>query len=54
MKRNQTGFFKKLIIQKNFTATYNLDIENALENIKSKEFFTEDQAKEIAQKWGRE
>ncbi|MFH7015078.1 hypothetical protein [Flavobacterium sp. FlaQc-47] len=33
--------------------TYNLDIENALENIKKGNFYTEDQAKEIATKWGR-
>jgi len=32
---------------------YNLDIENALENIKKGDFYTEDQAKEIAKKWGR-
>ena len=34
-------------------AAYNLDIENALENIKKGNFHTEDQAKEIAKKWGR-
>ncbi|WP_264529600.1 hypothetical protein [Flavobacterium sp. N502540] len=32
---------------------YNLDIEDALENIKKGNFYTEDQAKEIAEKWGR-
>lgn len=32
---------------------YNLDIESALENIKKGNFYTEDQAKEIAEKWGR-
>ncbi|MCC9019332.1 hypothetical protein [Flavobacterium lipolyticum] len=32
---------------------YNLDIEDALENIKKGNFYTEDQAKEIAKKWGR-
>ena len=34
-------------------AAYNLDIENALENIKKGNFHTEDQTKEIAKKWGR-
>ena len=34
-------------------ASYNLDIENALENIKKGNFYTEDEAKEIAEKWGR-
>ena len=34
-------------------ASYNLDIENALENIKKGNFYTEDEAKEIAKKWGR-
>lgn len=34
-------------------AAYNLDIENALANIKNGKFYTEDQAKEIAEKWGR-
>ncbi|WP_017498393.1 hypothetical protein [Flavobacterium sp. WG21] len=32
---------------------YNLDIEDALENIKKGNFYAEDQAKEIAKKWGR-
>jgi len=32
---------------------YNLDIEDALENIKKGNFYEEDQAKEIAKKWGR-
>ncbi|WP_281234427.1 hypothetical protein [Flavobacterium gelatinilyticum] len=32
---------------------YNLDIENALENIEKGNFYTEDQAREIAKKWGR-
>ena len=32
---------------------YNSDIENALEDIKKGDFYTEDQAKEIAKKWGR-
>jgi uncharacterized membrane protein len=34
-------------------AAYNLDIENALANIKEGNFYTEDEAKEIAKKWGR-
>ncbi|UTN02210.1 hypothetical protein L0669_12875 [Flavobacterium bizetiae] len=34
-------------------ASYNLDIESALENIKKGNSYTEDQAKEIAKKWGR-
>lgn len=34
-------------------ATYNLDIENALENIKKGNVYTEDEAREIAKKWGR-
>ncbi|MEN2400072.1 hypothetical protein GKZ90_0009800 [Flavobacterium sp. MC2016-06] len=34
-------------------AAYNLDIENALENIKKGNFYSEDEAKEIAKKWGR-
>lgn len=34
-------------------AAYNLDIENALNNIKKGNFYTEDEAKEIAKKWGR-
>ncbi|PBJ12393.1 hypothetical protein [Flavobacterium sp. ACN6] len=32
---------------------YNLDIENALDSIKKGDFYTEDEAKEIAKKWGR-
>jgi len=34
-------------------ASYNLDIENALENIKKGNIYTEKEAKEIAKKWGR-
>ena len=34
-------------------AAYNLDIENALENIKKGNFYSEEEAKEIAKKWGR-
>ena len=34
-------------------AAYNLDIENALENIEKGNFHSEDEAKEIAKKWGR-
>lgn len=34
-------------------AAYNLDLENALDNIKKGNFYTEDEAKEIAKKWGR-
>ncbi|MBL0737214.1 hypothetical protein JI750_09980 [Flavobacterium sp. GN10] len=34
-------------------AAYNLDIENALNDIKKGNFYTEDEAKEIAKKWGR-
>lgn len=34
-------------------ASYNLDIESALENIKKGNIYTEDEAKEIAEKWGR-
>ena len=34
-------------------AAYNLDIESALENIKKGNFYSEDEAKEIAKKWGR-
>jgi len=32
---------------------YNLDIDNALENIKEGKFYSEEEAKEIAKKWGR-
>lgn len=34
-------------------AAYNLDIENALENIEKGNFHSEDEAKEMAKKWGR-
>ena len=34
-------------------AAYNLDIENALENIKKGNVYTEEEAREIAKKWGR-
>lgn len=34
-------------------AAYNLDIESALENIKKGNFYSQDEAKEIAKKWGR-
>ncbi|KAF2329223.1 hypothetical protein [Flavobacterium nitrogenifigens] len=34
-------------------AAYNLDIQNALGDIKKGNFYTEDEAKEIAKKWGR-
>ncbi|MEZ0181523.1 hypothetical protein AB9T89_04700 [Flavobacterium oncorhynchi] len=34
-------------------AAYNLDIENALNSIKKGNFYTEDEAKEMAKKWGR-
>lgn len=34
-------------------AAYNLDIENALNSIKKGDFYTEDEAKEMAKKWGR-
>jgi hypothetical protein len=34
-------------------AAYNLDIENALENIKKGNIYTKDEAREIAKKWGR-
>lgn len=34
-------------------ASYNLDIDNALENIKKGNIYTEEEAKEIAKKWGR-
>ncbi|MDQ8014210.1 MAG: hypothetical protein REI96_17280 [Flavobacterium nitrogenifigens] len=34
-------------------AAYNLDIQNALDDIKKGSFYTEDEAKEIAKKWGR-
>ncbi|CAD0005612.1 hypothetical protein [Flavobacterium chungangense] len=34
-------------------ASYNIDIDNALDSIKKGNFYTEDQAKEIAKKWGR-
>ncbi|WP_289657987.1 hypothetical protein [Flavobacterium panacagri] len=34
-------------------ASYNMDIESALDNIKKGNFYTEDEAKEIAKKWGR-
>lgn len=34
-------------------AAYNLDIENALESIKKGDFHSEDEAREIAKKWGR-
>jgi phage terminase small subunit len=32
---------------------YNIDIENALENIKKGNFHTEEEAKAISKKWGR-
>jgi len=32
---------------------YNLDIENALESIKKGDFYAQDEAKEMAKKWGR-
>lgn len=34
-------------------AAYNIDIENALEDIKKGAFYSENEAKEIAKKWGR-
>ncbi|WP_166924358.1 hypothetical protein [Flavobacterium poyangense] len=34
-------------------AAYNLDIENALEDIAKGNFYSEEEAKEIAKKWGR-
>jgi len=34
-------------------AEYNIDIENALENIKKGDFHTEEEAKAISKKWGR-
>ncbi|MBF4484159.1 hypothetical protein [Flavobacterium sp. CSZ] len=34
-------------------AAYNLDIENALESIKKGDFYAQDEAKEMAKKWGR-
>ncbi|WP_269235304.1 hypothetical protein [Flavobacterium flavigenum] len=34
-------------------SSYNVDIDNALESIKKGNFYTEDQAREIAKKWGR-
>lgn len=34
-------------------AEYNIDIENALENIKKGNFHTEEEAKAISKKWGR-
>lgn len=37
----------------NSDEAYNLDIENALDSIKKGDFYTEDEAKEIAKKWGR-
>lgn len=37
----------------NSDEAYNLDIENALDDIKKGHFYTEDEAKEIAKKWGR-
>ncbi|WP_343588812.1 hypothetical protein [Flavobacterium sp.] len=37
----------------NSDEAYNLDIENALDDIKRGDFYTEDEAKEIAKKWGR-
>ncbi|MBF7093099.1 hypothetical protein IUY40_16330 [Flavobacterium sp. ALJ2] len=32
---------------------YNIDIENALEDIKKGAFYSENEAKKIAKKWGR-
>ncbi|MFY0480982.1 hypothetical protein ACI6PS_00140 [Flavobacterium sp. PLA-1-15] len=32
---------------------YNIDLEKALEDIKKGDFYTEDEAKAIAAKWGR-
>ncbi|HSN49437.1 MAG TPA: hypothetical protein VLR29_11810 [Flavobacterium sp.] len=32
---------------------YNIDIDNALENIKNGHFHPEDEAREISKKWGR-
>jgi hypothetical protein len=34
-------------------SSYNVDIDNALESIKKGNFYTEDQAREIAKKWGK-
>jgi hypothetical protein len=34
-------------------AAYNIDIENALKDIKKGDFYSENEAKEIAKKWGR-
>lgn len=34
-------------------ASYNLDIENALENIEKGDFYSEDEAKDLSKKWGR-
>ncbi|WP_163411130.1 hypothetical protein [Flavobacterium ajazii] len=32
---------------------YNLDIDNALDNIKKRKFYTQEEAKDIAEKWGK-
>ena len=32
---------------------YNLDIDNALDNIKKGNFYTQEEAKDIAEKWRR-
>ena len=34
-------------------SAYNIDIENALENIKKGNFHTQEEAKAISKKWGR-
>jgi hypothetical protein len=34
-------------------ADYNIDIENALDNIKKGNFYNDEEAREISKKWGR-
>lgn len=32
---------------------YNIEIDNALENVKNRNFFTQEEAKLLSRKWGR-
>lgn len=43
----------KNTISKDENKAYNIDLEKALEDIQNGNFFTEEEAKTIASKWGR-
>ncbi len=61
-KVNDISFVEKLKHLLEFTSSgkadsiedYNLDIDNALENIRNGKFYSHDEAKLISKKWGRE